>query len=108
MKQISNTVIQWFEQCRPLWEMARQDLKKYRSKTTVEDNSPSLYQVGDSVCVRIHDKSKLGLKWTAPQFKVLAAPSNRTVLLECSQTGKKMKLHVKHVKKCDPEDFFLR
>ena len=99
--------LKWFEQCRPLWEMARQDLKRYRSKTTVEDNSPSLYQVGDSVCVRIHDKSKLGLKWTAPQFKVLAAPSNRTVLLECSQTGKKIKLHVKHVKKCDPEDLWL-
>ena len=99
---------QFFQYCGTLWQMAHGLILKYRKECEYNDSDePNIFKVGDFVCIKIHVRDKLTMKWSLPQYRVISLPSKHTMVLECIHTSKHLKISVKHTKKCDPDAMWL-
>ena len=100
--------LQFFQNCRTLWQMAHGLILKYRKECKYNaSDEPDIFKVGDLVSIKIHMRDKLTMKWSRPCYRVISLPSKCTLILECIHTGKHLKISVKHAKKCDPDALWL-
>ena len=99
---------QFFQNCKTLWQMAYGLILKYRKECEYNDSyEPDIFKVSDLVCIKIHVRDKLTMKWSPPRYRIISLPSKHTLVLECIHTGKHLKISVKHAKKCDPDAMWL-
>ena len=58
---------QFFQNCRTLWQMAHGLILKYRKECEYNDSEePDIFKVSDLVCINIHMRDKLTMKWCPP------------------------------------------
>ena len=100
--------LQFFQNCRTLWQMAHGLILKYRKECKYNaSDEADIFKVGDLVSIKIYVRDKLTMKWSPPCYRVISLPSKCTLILECIHTGKHLKISVKHVKKCDLDALWL-
>ena len=100
--------LQFFQNCRTLWQMAHGLILKYRKECKYDaSDEPDIFKVGDLVSIKIHMRDKLTVKWSPPHYRVISLPRKCTLILECIHTGKHLTISVKHAKKCDLDALWL-
>ena len=100
--------LQFFQNCRTLWQMVCGLILKYRKECEYNaSDEPDIFKVGDLVSIKIHVRDRLTMKWLPPHYRVISLPSKHTLILECIHTGKHLKISVKHAKKCNPDALWL-
>ena len=59
--------LQFFQNCRTLWQMSHGLILKYRKECEYDaSDEPDIFKVGDLVSIRIHVRDKLTMKWYSP------------------------------------------
>ena len=59
--------LQFFQNCRTLWQMAHGLILKYRKECKYDaSDEPDIFKVGDLVSIKIHVRDKLTMRWSPP------------------------------------------
>jgi hypothetical protein len=99
----------FFQNFRKVWAIAARNISISRKEAEYSDqNEPIEFHPGDLVCVKMHVRGKLQMKWTEPTFRVVKVLSKRTLLLEHTTDGHNRKISVIHVKRCKPQDLWFK
>ena len=57
--------LQFFQNCRTLWQMAHRLILKYRKECEYDaSDEPDIFKVGDLVSIKIHVRDKLTMRWS--------------------------------------------
>ena len=69
--------LQFFQNCRTLWQMAHRLILKYRKECEYDaSDEPDIFKVGDLVSIKIHVRDKLTMRWSPPDIGLFHFQAN--------------------------------